>query len=131
MLNKVNVPREMKVAGTRPTLARAKLHYVNLIPASRCANGVQRLVQIGHKVDKKLECLDAGRFRGVPVRQHAAKNLDSVYNTVVVILQRLRMLGVWTITISLLGKSIRVPWNVDEVPARRFRSLTSNLICPG
>src|SRR5260370_25315712 len=77
MLNKVNIPDKMKIAGPVATLKRAKFGYVNIISSARFADGVKGLVNVSHKVDQKLQCFYAVGLRRVFVGQDLPEPVNS------------------------------------------------------
>ena len=130
MLNQADVPRPVKITGPRSALCRTELHDVNIVPALRFGNGMERLMHIGHEVHKEFQSFDPFGGRCASICEHAVKHRDAINNAIVVIGQRRRISVARVIAVALFVKPVSVPGNIHEVPAESFPPVAANLVGP-
>src|SRR6476661_5665548 len=120
----------MQIAIVVAALGRAKDCELDVIAASGFINGMQRLMQITHKVDEPLERLKPVCPGGFFVAQSLLKHLNPVHHAVVMVSQRVLMFVLRTEAVALFGKTGSVFRNVDKVPVVAFVTFFSYGIRP-
>jgi hypothetical protein len=128
VLDETFIPQSVQIARAASALVRPKFDDVNIIPSPRFANRMQRLMHIGHKVDQKLQRLNAVGRRSILIGQNFAEHFDAIDNAIVVILKSVFILRAEAI--PWLVKTCGIPGNVHEVPAECLRPLPPDFVSP-
>src|SRR5262249_43944855 len=86
VLYQSNVLRKMQIAQSRPTLRRAKLDDVDVIPSSRILHRMYRLMHVTHEMHEKFQGFNSLLARETLMGENVLKNLNPVNHTIVMIL---------------------------------------------